>query len=292
MKKLWVAVKRGFILDPKHRAAMGECVYLYLYILDMANWDDGVLSDWKDEAAASDMSMPVRTLREQRRKLEAAGYITCRQGLHRQEIVVHNWTNPREYSGEVYNLRNGDSLASHGDTAASDDEGHGDTHGYTHGDTHGSSQGVSPTSSSNATYQKSELSSEEIAEANKKVDAMLEVARKVKYEHRELIPETLVELADVYVEATGQRPSKKSLHDWIATFSEWQGRGASARDLRQALERAGDKKHGFFVVRPGSLTNTLFALMGKRESAVFASPQAVETDLMRFERERALKEAS
>ena len=69
MKKQWISVKCGLSRDPKHRQIMGEGIWLFLHILDIASWDDGIAHDWKDEAAAEDMGMPVRTLREQRRKL-------------------------------------------------------------------------------------------------------------------------------------------------------------------------------------------------------------------------------
>ena len=138
MKKLWISVKRGFIREPKHRLAVGECIWLFEYMLDIANWDTGIISDWTDESAAEDMEMPIRTLREQRRKLADGGYISSKQKLHGQDITIHNWTNPRDYSGEKLNEKHGGSEASPSKTA------HGDTHGYTHG----SSQDVTPTSSS------------------------------------------------------------------------------------------------------------------------------------------------
>jgi len=47
--------------------------------------------------------MPWRTLQQQRQQLETDGYITCLQTGNKQVITIHNWTNPREYSGKVYN---------------------------------------------------------------------------------------------------------------------------------------------------------------------------------------------
>ncbi len=135
MKKQWISVKCGLSRDPKHRQAMGESVWLFLHILDISSWDDGIAHDWKDEAAAEDMGMPVRTLREHRRKLDELGYITCNQKQYTQDIVVHNWTNPREYTGRVYNQKQGDKEMEPQD--------------YTQGDTQGNRKDVIPTYSSN-----------------------------------------------------------------------------------------------------------------------------------------------
>src|SRR5688500_10542171 len=108
MKKTYISVKCGLSRDPKHRQAMGECVWLFLHMLDITDWDTGIVKEWKDEAAAEEMAMPVRTLREQRRKLAELGYITCNQKQYTQDIVIHNWSNPREYSGEIRNKKQGD----------------------------------------------------------------------------------------------------------------------------------------------------------------------------------------
>jgi hypothetical protein len=106
-----------------------------LHILDVASWDDGIAHEWKDEAAAEDMGMPVRTLREHRRNLAELGYITCIQKQYNQDIVIRNWTNPREYSGQIYNQ---------GDTKLEAQKSQGDTQG----DTQGDRKHVTPTSNS------------------------------------------------------------------------------------------------------------------------------------------------
>ena len=102
MKKTWIKVKRG-LLEPKHRRQLGAAWFLYLYMLDMTNWKDGIVYDWKDGDAAADLEMPVATLRDHRRKLEDNLYISTKIKQYGLEIRVNNWTNPREYSGKVYN---------------------------------------------------------------------------------------------------------------------------------------------------------------------------------------------
>lgn len=142
MKKQWISVKCGLSRDPKHRQAMGESIWLFLHMLDRADWESGKVTEWKDEAEADEMSMPIRTLREHRRKLEELDYISCTQKQYGQEITIHNWTNPREYSGVVTNKKQGGKETSPQET----EQGYiqGDTQGYIQG----SRKDVTPTSNS------------------------------------------------------------------------------------------------------------------------------------------------
>jgi len=102
MKKTWIKIKRG-LLTPEHREKLGVRVWLYLYMIDRADWDAGAIYGWKDKDEADDFGMSWRTLQQQRQQLEADGYITCEQKPYYQNIIIHNWTNPREYTGEQYN---------------------------------------------------------------------------------------------------------------------------------------------------------------------------------------------
>jgi hypothetical protein len=115
---------------------MGESIWLFLHMLDRADWESGKVLEWKDEAEAEDMGMPVRTLREHRRKLEELDYISCDQKQYGQEITIHNWTNPREYSGIVTNQKQG------GKEPSPSPYIQGDTQGYIQG----SRKDVTPTS--------------------------------------------------------------------------------------------------------------------------------------------------
>ena len=102
MKKTWIKIKCG-LLAPKHRERMGTAVWLYLYILDMCDWDTGSIPNWKDEHIAKGLDMNLTVMRRQRRKLQELGYIMCIQKQTCQVVSITNWTNPREYSGEIYN---------------------------------------------------------------------------------------------------------------------------------------------------------------------------------------------
>ncbi len=135
MKKQWISVKCGLSRDPKHRRQMGKAVWTFLHMLDLADWDTGIVYDWKDENAAEDMGIDIRVLREDRRKLEAEDYISCRQKQYSQDITILNWTNPREYSGEIRNKKQGDKKNPPSKNAQGDAQG----------DAQGSVKDVTPT---------------------------------------------------------------------------------------------------------------------------------------------------
>ena len=101
-EKTWIKVKRG-LLEPKHRDKMGVRVWLYMYMLDVADWETGTINNWKDKEHAKELDMELRTFREWRRQLAEDGYITCVPERTGQKIIIHNYTNPRKYSNEVEN---------------------------------------------------------------------------------------------------------------------------------------------------------------------------------------------
>lgn len=115
--KTWLKIKCG-LLDPKHRERMGVRIWLFLHMVDIVDWETGVIENWKDAEQAEEFGMEYRTLQSQRQQLEKDGYITCEQTFQSQRITIHNWTNPREYSGKVYNKK-GDGTTPH-DTPVSD----------------------------------------------------------------------------------------------------------------------------------------------------------------------------
>ncbi len=260
MKKQWISVKCGLSRDPQHRSRMGEAIWLFLHILDRADWDAGTVFDWKDEAEAEEMAMPLRTLRDQRRKLMELGYIHSVQRKYSQDVVIRNWVNPREYVVRTYNWQ--------GDTQ-------GDTQGDIQGDTQGSRKLVTPTSNSKIKDQISTagaLSEREYGQANAKVDAMLRPVPKDHYQNREKIPEPLLSYADTYHELTGQEPVKRVIHDWIQEFLAWQSEGIQPQHVRAAYRAASGK---FAILRPGSLTNTAAAIQAKGR-VVGVAPQWVD----------------
>lgn len=112
MKKNWITIKRGLSEDPKHRERMGNRVWLFLHLIDRADWETGKVYDWRDEEEAEDMVMNWRTLQRQRQELADLGYISCKSNGRGQEITIYNWTNPRNYSGKTINPRGGQDTGS------------------------------------------------------------------------------------------------------------------------------------------------------------------------------------
>lgn len=104
-KKNWIMVKRGLSEDPKHRQAMGNRIWLFLHMIDRCDWETGIAHDWRDEDEASDMGIAWRTLQHQRQELEELGYITCIKRRAAQDIIIHNWINPRNYAGKTLNAK-------------------------------------------------------------------------------------------------------------------------------------------------------------------------------------------
>lgn len=87
---------------------MGNRIWLYLHILDRADWETGIVYDWRDEHEAEDMAANWRTIQKQRQELEEMDYIVCSQvGGRGQQITVLNWSNPKSYGGEIINPRAG-----------------------------------------------------------------------------------------------------------------------------------------------------------------------------------------
>jgi hypothetical protein len=271
-KKHWIYIKRGLSEDPKHRAAMGECIWLYMHIIDRADWETGIAFDWKDKEEAADMSLPVDTLRRQRQKLEDLDYIRTKKKQHTQDIYIMEWKDPRNYGSDTRNPRN---EGSHGSPPSPDQP---DNQSSNQSLNQPQAQVKTPTySSKSKSSSMGGLSEKDYSDANAQVSAMIEASKKVKYENRDKIPEPLLAFSDVYVELTGQKPSKRVLMDWIATFHDWIGEGLQPKDIRVAYQHATRPDGGFLVGRPGSLTNTAVALKSKGQaSAPQIDQRAVE----------------
>ena len=144
MKKTWIKIKRG-LLESKHRDKLGIRIWLYLYILDKADWDTGKVLEWRDADTADELDIPHRTIRQQRQQLEEDGYITCDQSYRKQVITIHNYSNPRKYDDEVMNK--------HGDINLSP-SGNGDINGDNNGDINGIRKLVTPSYKSQITNHK------------------------------------------------------------------------------------------------------------------------------------------
>jgi hypothetical protein len=159
-KKNWIFIKRGLSEDPKHRQAMGDAVWLFMHICDAADWEKGIVYDWRDKEIAVDMSLCPRTVRDWRQRLQKSGYIRCEQHQHSLDIVIHNWTNPRDYGGKKMNLLQGD-------VKVSPSKSQGDTQGTPQGDTQGDTQGLHESTGEPASFIESSSSSSSLSEEDK-----------------------------------------------------------------------------------------------------------------------------
>lgn len=232
-KKHWIYIKRGLSEDPKHRAAMGECVWLFMHIIDRADWETGIAYDWKDREEAAEMSMSAETLRDQRQKLEKLDYIRCSQKQRGQDIQIMEWRNPRDYGSEIKNPRvQGDALPLPTDFQ-----------GDAHGDAQVSSQPTTP--SSDSISQSHSLSEEENQQVNDKVEAIIRGSIEAKkmekagksWNHREKFQfnEHILAFADKCAQRFGE-PTKKDISLWVEEIGSWVDAGGRVGDWERAVE--------------------------------------------------------
>jgi hypothetical protein len=87
---------RSELLRPKHQHAIGIRLWLFLYLIDRADWGTGVVYGYTDGEASQTLGRPHATVKRWRRDLEERGYISCRQGFRCQIITIHRWIDPRD----------------------------------------------------------------------------------------------------------------------------------------------------------------------------------------------------
>jgi hypothetical protein len=103
-KPTWMKIHSG-LNKPKHRKAIGVRIWLFMYLIDNADWGTGRVDGFKDGDAAKELEMPKATIRKWRNGLQDAGYITSKPGFQCQNITIHKWRNPREVNPEQTNLK-------------------------------------------------------------------------------------------------------------------------------------------------------------------------------------------
>ena len=219
MRRTWITVKRG-LLEPKHREKIGQAFWLYLYILDRANWEQGAVLEWIDKNAAEELEMELNTLRSYRRRLMDEGYIRVEKKQHHQKLYINNWTNPREYSGKVYNPQSVE------DTELSKDaQSHAQS--YTQSTPQSSKQPIreriTPTSNSKDKSQKPKV--KRTAASNSLVINTLSDVR--DNENRELVPKVIERAGKKYAGRPDALAKK---------IEEWDSKGAGIGLLATMLK--------------------------------------------------------
>ena len=103
-KKLtWMKIHSG-INEPKHRDAMGVRIWLFMYLIDHADWETGRVDGFRDGVAADAMEMPQSTIRKWRTGLQDSGYITSEPGFQCQNIIIRKWRDPRQVNPQQINI--------------------------------------------------------------------------------------------------------------------------------------------------------------------------------------------
>jgi hypothetical protein len=273
MKKTWIFVKRGLSEDPKHRAKMGECIWFFLHLCDMCDWETGMVYDWKDDQGASEMTMQVSTVRYQRRKLQEAGYITAIKKQRGQDLIIHNWTNPREYSGAIKNPK----ILSDNKLPVTEI-----LPGSLPGSSPGSSPGSLPKSQitglplDSSSSSSSPLNAEQIQKikesADQAVDNIIENERKVKGRQWTNLPEIYHQFGKTFQDFTGIIYTKKQAFDWMSEFDEWLKAGFKPEDVERAI-RSIQADGKISISRPGSIT---WKLRAQVSAAHITAPAQME----------------
>src|SRR5882672_2315495 len=78
-RNLWAAVWRGLVIDSegRHYNQMQKSVWLFLYLLQCANWDTGLVVR-RDKTIAVDTGIKERTLRSWLIRLRHHNYIAVK----------------------------------------------------------------------------------------------------------------------------------------------------------------------------------------------------------------------
>lgn len=101
----WVKVRSSLFTDPKHEV-IGAALRYYLWLLDQADWETGIIWSYTDSRAADSLQKPKSTVIKHRQHLVEHGYIKCyidaTNGV--QHILIYHWQNPREVCPDMLNL--------------------------------------------------------------------------------------------------------------------------------------------------------------------------------------------
>jgi hypothetical protein len=101
MKKKWfIHVKIG-LLEPKHVKNMKDAIWLFLHLIDDADWATGQVA-WTIADAATVLGLSQPTIRKYKARLESAGYIDTSPVQHSHlESNILAWRNPRAREPEA-----------------------------------------------------------------------------------------------------------------------------------------------------------------------------------------------
>lgn len=92
------------IQTKEHREKMGQTIWLFMDLVQHANWKLGIVEKFKDKDAAARLGLPLQTIRNWRYQLRDKGYITCLPGHQSSRIVIHRWRDPSKVNPPMINI--------------------------------------------------------------------------------------------------------------------------------------------------------------------------------------------
>lgn len=103
-EKTWIKVHTGLTNDGEHRRRIGIRIWYFMWLVDHADYETGLVRNYTDAWAAEDMDMPESTVRKHRTGLQDERYIVCHQGFQCEHIRIMKWRNPKQVEAQQINL--------------------------------------------------------------------------------------------------------------------------------------------------------------------------------------------
>lgn len=103
-ERTWIKIHNGLTNDAGHRVRMGNRIWYFMWLVDHADWESGIVPDHTDKWAADEMNMKIRTIEDQRQSLEQDNYILCERQFQKHNIRIMRWRNPRAVNARQINI--------------------------------------------------------------------------------------------------------------------------------------------------------------------------------------------
>lgn len=108
---------------------------------------------------------------------------------------------------------------------------------------------------------KAKLNKKELEQADQQVKDMIEHSKKAKTRSDTLLPEQWSDYAQAFIESTGLQYVPNQQGKWIGAFEVWRNLGVTIQDVKDATGQL----HGYNILSPMSLTNTLNGIIATRK---------------------------
>lgn len=84
----WDMHIRDGLVAGKHRKAMGDAVWLYLYLHKHVGFDTGIMPAYRHDVAAAELELSLRSVKLYLERLVAAGYVTVTRRWHCLRVEI------------------------------------------------------------------------------------------------------------------------------------------------------------------------------------------------------------